>query len=220
MVEPPCKRQRSTEYGKNPLGIIIAREGKTPPWAVCNVCKKRVTPGQRIMKDDQFSWPEMWWNHLECAKLHLFVEDGCECTPATVASMPAQCAWCAQDIICNWHQWHANWMGWTHAHCNVGDMSDFVDILRTLQRKYPVETMPTNMHSWRNVEELTTWAGIHGSIVSQSEAPSAAEGFTIRPDPEDCESIDSDLDSQATEVYEPVVGPITPAQPVRGAARG
>lgn len=56
------------------MGIIVAREGATLPWAACNICSKRVVPGlQRIIVDDRFE--DQWWNHLECARLDLFIED-------------------------------------------------------------------------------------------------------------------------------------------------
>lgn len=129
-------------YGKNSMGIIVAREGATRPWAACNICKKRVIPSvQRIMVDENFE--NQWWNHLECAMLDLFIPDDNDTyTSPTVATADAQCAWCTQKIVCGRHHWHASWMGWTHAHCHVGNMSDFVDILRMLQKKHPGRAMP------------------------------------------------------------------------------
>ena len=202
------------------MGIIVARDGATLPWAACNICNKRVIPGlQRIIVDDRFE--DQWWNHLECARLDLFIEDEHDTnTSPTVASKNAQCAWCTQLILCGRHQWHANWMGWTHAHCNVGNLSDFVNLLRTLQRKYPGEAMPTEVHSWRKLEDLKKWAGVAGSIPSSPEAQSLAEACALMPDLEDDESVTSDTDSQATQIYEPVLCPTTPAQPVRAAVGG
>lgn len=161
------------------------------------------------------------WNHLECARLDLFIEDEHDTnTSPTVASSSAQCAWCTQLIMGGRHQWHANWMGWTHAHCDVGSMSDFVNLLRILQTKYPADAMPTEVHSWRKLEDLKKWAGVAGSIPSSPAAQPLAEAHPLKPDPEDDESVTSDLDSQATEMYEPVLGPMTPAQPVRAAIGG
>ena len=75
-------------------------------------------------------------------------------------------------------------------------------------------------HSWQNLEELKELAGLPSSISFPSQPQSYTEACAIKPDPEDCESVSSDLDSQATEVYEPVLGPTTPAQLVRAAAGG
>ena len=204
------------------MGIIVAREGATRPWAACNICKKRVIPSvQRIMVDENFE--NQWWNHLECAMLDLFIPDDNDTyTSPTVATADAQCAWCTQKIVCGRHQWHASWMGWTHAHCHVGNMSDFVNILRMLQKKHPGRAMPAEAHSWQNLEELKELAGLPSSISFPSQTQSYTEVYAcaIKPDPEDCESVSSDLDSQATEVYEPVLGPTTPAQLVRAAAGG
>ena len=80
--------------------------------------------------------------------------------------------------------------------------------------------MPAEAHSWKNLEELKQLAGLPSSSPSPLQAQAPAEACATSPDPEDCESISSDLDSQATEVYEPVLGPMTPAQPVRAAAGG
>ena len=77
--------------------------------------------------------------------------------------------------------------------------------------------MPAEAHSWQNLEELKELAGLPSSISFPSQTQSYTEACAIKPDPEDCKSVSSDLDSQATEVYEPVLGPTTPAQFVRAA---
>ena len=74
MGEPLFKRQRSTSYGKNPLGITVARD-HTPQCAACNICQENVYPGRRIINDERLPYPEKWCKHLECARLDLFTED-------------------------------------------------------------------------------------------------------------------------------------------------
>ncbi len=55
------------------------------------------------------------------------------------------------------HQMHGHWMGWTHATCDVGKMSDFVKVLRCLQKKYPIKQMPVFCHWWHTLFELKRW---------------------------------------------------------------
>ena len=90
----PVKRQRSTMWGKNPMGIIVAKPETTPPHAKCNICSRAVIPGQRIIKDEQYGSPEMWWNHLECADLSMFLlDDEGVCTHPSTSTMTKDCAW-------------------------------------------------------------------------------------------------------------------------------
>lgn len=228
MSEPVAKRQRSDMWGKNPMGIVVAKPW-TPADAECNICKQRVYAEQRIMLDEKYGYgPQRWWNHLECAPLDLFTEDEHDqCTTASTATddgkdRQPRCAWCANDIIIGQQQWHAYWMGWTHAHCNVGEMSDFVDILQILQQKYPGKSMPKWMHWWKELKQLKTWAGMLDSATPQIKSdpnptqalPCANALISIKLDPE-VEDLTSDSDSQATEIYEPVLGPAIPLQPVR-----
>ena len=110
-------------------------------------------------------------------------------------------------------------MGWTHAGCDVGGMSDFADILRKLQQKYPGKSMPEGVHWWRGIDQLQALADTqHRSVTNIKQEPEnrpnvvdAPAISAIKADLED-ETEVSDVDSQATQVYEPVLGPPTPVQ--------
>ena len=170
MDDRPNKRQRGTDYGKNPLGIIIAKPRPiTPADAVCNICSKPVVPGQRIIVDTKYSYPESWWNHLECAGLHLLDEDQIgECTAsATATGYGHHCAWCAKWILPERHMWKGHWMGWIHSTCDVGELHDFKRTLASLQQKFPKGSMPEECHWWVTPKQLQGWANVHHPLQSQ-----------------------------------------------------
>lgn len=170
MDDRPNKQQRGTDYGKNPLGIIIAKPRPiTPADAVCNICSKPVVPGQRIIVDTKYDYPESWWNHLECAGLHLLDEDQIgDCTEsATATGYGHHCAWCAKLILPGRHMWKGHWMGWTHSTCDVGELHDFKRALASLQQKFPKGSMPEECHWWVTPQQLQGWASVHHPLQRQ-----------------------------------------------------
>ena len=225
----PVKRQRSTMWGKNPLGIIVVKSGATPPHAKCNICSRTVIPGQRIIVDEQYGYPEMWWNHLECVDLSMFSQDDEDvCTYPSTSAVTKACAWCTKPLLAGVHQMQGHWMGWTHATCDVGKISDFVDVLRCLQKKYPVKQMPVFCHGWHTLDELKRWADMQSPAVllptsgacrfsdaqvkSDPDRASVISGVSstsvvIKPDPDADATVKADPEaaidssSQKTQVY-------------------
>ena len=147
--ESPQKGHQQ-DYGRNKLGITVS-----PFRQSCKRCEGDIFIGQRVMKDpDAKSWP-----HLECANPEWFSRvDDDSCTAPAVARLEDGkrkfCAWCTEEIIADEDKWKACWMGWVHAECDPGDKSDFVEILRRLQHRYPGRSMPHQCHQWKTLEEL------------------------------------------------------------------
>ncbi len=179
------------------------------------------------MKNEQYSSSKMWWNHLECADLSMFPQDDEDAHPST-SSVTKACARCTKPLLAGVHQMHGHWMGWTHATCDVGKISDFVEVLRCLQKKYPVKQMPVFCHWWHTLDELERWADIQcpaallptsgackfgdAHINSDPDRASVISGVfstsvVIKPDPDADATVKADPEaaiessSQETQVY-------------------
>lgn len=62
--------------------------------------------------------------------------------------------------------------GGKHAECDPGRKSDFVEIVRRLQQRYPGRSMPHQCHQWKTLEELKTHT-LQGQYMEQSVCEAA-----------------------------------------------